>query len=77
LASVAVLASGNAIWPSLRRIVNDHFAASASLTGQTFGGISIIGSSPIRTVQCKKDKPRHHFSEKKQQDFGRIHAGRD
>jgi len=27
---------------------------SASLTGQTFQGLSIIGSSPIKTVQCKQ-----------------------
>jgi hypothetical protein len=27
---------------------------SASLTGQTFQGPSIIGSSPIKTVQCKQ-----------------------
>jgi hypothetical protein len=27
---------------------------SASLTGQTAQGLSIIGSSPIKTVQCKK-----------------------
>ena len=29
----------------------DNFAI---LTGQTFKGVSIIGSSPITTVQCKK-----------------------
>jgi hypothetical protein len=28
--------------------------ASASLTGQTSQGLSIIGSSPIKTVQCTK-----------------------
>src|SRR5262249_40574485 len=29
---------------------------SASLTGQTSQGLSIIGSSPIKTVQCRKQK---------------------
>jgi hypothetical protein len=29
---------------------------SISLTGQTSQGLSIIGSSPIKTVQCKKPK---------------------
>jgi len=29
---------------------------SASLTGQTSNGVSFIGSSPIKTVQCKKQQ---------------------
>jgi len=29
---------------------------SATLTGQTFGGVSFIGSSPIKTVQCGKQR---------------------
>jgi hypothetical protein len=30
--------------------------ASASLTGQTSNGVSFIGSSPIKTVQCKAER---------------------
>jgi hypothetical protein len=29
---------------------------SAFLTGHTLDGIPILGSSPIKTVNCKKDK---------------------
>jgi hypothetical protein len=29
---------------------------SATLTGQVSSGLSIIGSSPIKTVQCKNPK---------------------
>jgi hypothetical protein len=36
---------------------------SASLTGQTFQGPSIIGSSPIKTVQCPKQKSGARLSE--------------
>jgi hypothetical protein len=32
--------------------------SSATLSGQTFTGLAIIGSSPIRTVQCKPSAPQ-------------------
>ncbi|MET0500440.1 MAG: hypothetical protein ABW172_02835, partial [Candidatus Binatia bacterium] len=31
---------------------------SATLSGQTFTSLAIIGSSPIRTVQCKPSAPQ-------------------
>jgi hypothetical protein len=46
---------------------------SATLTGQTLDGLPIIGSSPIRTVNCRNHKgPRHHNS-KKRHDFEGTH----
>ena len=42
---------------------------SATLTGQTFDGIPIIGSSPIRTINCKKHKGSgHHFKSKRRHE---------
>ncbi len=42
---------------------------SATLTGQTFDGIPIIGSSPIQTVSCKKHKgPHHDFNSKRRHE---------
>ena len=42
---------------------------SATLTGQTFDGIPIIGSSPIQTVNCKKHKgPHHDFNSKRRHE---------
>jgi hypothetical protein len=35
---------------------------SVSLTGKTLDGIPILGSSPIRTVNCDHKRPHHHFS---------------
>ena len=29
---------------------------SASLTGQTFNGLSFVGASPIKTVQCGQER---------------------
>ena len=45
----------------------------ASLTGKTFGGRSIMGSSQIRTTHCgKQEKPRHNFGSKQRNAFGRA-----